>query len=50
MGEDQAQGGEDGEDQGDEEMSDMEEAPFDWSRADGGDQADEDDEEAAINV
>lgn len=44
------QGRDDGENGEDEEMSDMEDAPFDWSRADGGEQADEDDEEAAINV
>ena len=39
-----------GEDEQDEGMSDVDEAPFDWSRADGGDQAEEVDEEAAMNV
>lgn len=43
-GEDEAQVDED------EGMSEVEEATFDWSRTDGGDQANEDDEEAAMNV
>ena len=51
-GEGEAKEDEEEEDE-DSGMSDVEEAPFDWSRADGGDQADDAqkvDEEAAINV
>jgi tRNA (guanine9-N1)-methyltransferase len=49
-GEIKDKGEDEDQDDEDEGMSEVEEATFDWSRTDGGNKADEEDEEAAMNV